>query len=281
MIPTHPNQGHYTSEEELNQTYNELLGIDTTQYSYMVVVHGTTVKMTTDGGPTDATTGVFVYDTITDEDGQIYIDGENRTEDFINPDYRHEQTQKIDRADGTTETIDDDDSTVTTSSDTMWDGEASTQWWLTPFPYMMVEDQEELEDQGWEATLRMLVHTYREERDTVASSISNIRSDGTRCVATWFETESGFVIVQIECYEAKLSLQMEPQDEDGNMIPDEIIDVVTDPVARSLAVQFQHHELPPEAKGCARGVLNPDGNAWDDGFVDTDTTNDCDIPGIN
>ena len=270
----------------MNQTYNELLGIDTTQYSYLVVVYGTTLKMTTDGAPTEATSGVFLHDAITDEDGQIYIDGTNRTEAYINPDYRHEQTQKIEQIDGSSETIEsDDDSTSDSDSDTTSSGDFSTQFWLSPFPFMTIEDQEELEDQGWEATLQMLTSDYKLERDTIASSISNIRSDGTRCVGTWFETESGFVAVDIECYEAKLALEMDPQDEDGNRIPDTTISRTSgdgeSPTARSLGFMFSSHsELSPEGKGCARGVLDPAGGAWDNAIVKTDTTDDCDIPAL-
>lgn len=75
FMPTAEGQGHYDSEEEFRNTLRLLLGVDP-DTRFQLVQHGSTTKVTADREAiADGSTGNFVYDAMSDERGDIYIDG--------------------------------------------------------------------------------------------------------------------------------------------------------------------------------------------------------------
>ena len=89
VIPTAPGQGHYKSEEDYLDTLSTLLGVDVQTTTFFLSVKGTTIK--SDGDYLlDTSTGVFIYDALSDEKGRIYIDGVDMTAQYINPDRFHD-----------------------------------------------------------------------------------------------------------------------------------------------------------------------------------------------
>ena len=74
LIPTEAGQGHYDSEEDLLQTIEELLG-EPAESSGFSSVAGDWTKLDNDWEEDKGSSGEFVWDALSDEDGNIYIDG--------------------------------------------------------------------------------------------------------------------------------------------------------------------------------------------------------------
>lgn len=102
VIPTHKGQGDYDDVDDYFDTKSALLGIDLPNDTYNLIVYGTTVKKDENGGPVEDSTGVFVYDALSDNDGSIVIDGNDETYQIINPVRQHAMTQEIDHGGHTT-----------------------------------------------------------------------------------------------------------------------------------------------------------------------------------
>ncbi|TXD38559.1 hypothetical protein FRC98_06670 [Lujinxingia vulgaris] len=89
VIPTAPGQGHYTSLEHYLDTLSDLVGVDVHNNSYFLTTVGSSLKTDANGLPLTSSTGVFVYDALSDEKGQIYIDGVNVTKQLHHPERFH------------------------------------------------------------------------------------------------------------------------------------------------------------------------------------------------
>lgn len=79
VIPTASGQGHYNDWDDYQSALDSLLGVDTDQYDVALRVKGPTLKLDDSQEPTAATTGVFRFDALSNEDGEIYIDGQDKT----------------------------------------------------------------------------------------------------------------------------------------------------------------------------------------------------------
>ena len=76
FIPTASGQGHYESEEDFGQTLEQLLGVDLNQSIEIVQTRATT-KVTEDRQSfARGTTGDFVFDAMSDDEGNVFIAGE-------------------------------------------------------------------------------------------------------------------------------------------------------------------------------------------------------------
>src|SRR5690554_6500473 len=77
------------SPEHYLDTLSDLLGVDVQSNSYFLSVVGSSLRTDASGLPLTSSTGVFVYDALSDDNGQIYIDGENVTKLLFNPERFH------------------------------------------------------------------------------------------------------------------------------------------------------------------------------------------------
>ena len=104
LIPTAEGQGHYGSGEELLAAWQDLLSVPAdTRFEYRQV--GTTAKINAERtGISSSSTGDFVFDALSDANGEIFVDGENITAEMMPTD--------------TTSLPIDDETTSTTSATT-------------------------------------------------------------------------------------------------------------------------------------------------------------------
>ena len=83
VIPTATGQGNYSSWTHFFQTIGDLIGVHVDLNRVGVIVDGATLKVDTNGQPVVGSTGHFIYDALSDEDGQIYIDNQNVTGQIV------------------------------------------------------------------------------------------------------------------------------------------------------------------------------------------------------
>ena len=80
LVPMVENQGHYDSEEDFRARLSQLLGADLDETSFAQITQvGSTLKMSGDPdteGFGASTTGILLIDALSDEQGRIFIDGE-------------------------------------------------------------------------------------------------------------------------------------------------------------------------------------------------------------
>ena len=87
-IATADGQGHYESGEELLATWQDLLAVPAdTRFKYRQI--GTTAKINAERtGISSSSTGDFVFDALSDENGEIFVDGKNFTAEMMPTDTR-------------------------------------------------------------------------------------------------------------------------------------------------------------------------------------------------
>ena len=80
LVPMVENQGHYASEEDFRARLSQLLGADLDEnYFAQITQVGSTLKMSGDPdteGFGASTTGILLIDALSDEQGSVFIDGE-------------------------------------------------------------------------------------------------------------------------------------------------------------------------------------------------------------
>lgn len=144
VIPTALGQGEYTDDQDYLDTYSQLLGVNISKYTYSLTVIGTTVKQATDGGPVAKSTGVFVYDALTDEDRRLVIDNVDVTDDILQFERVHDFQQEIYQ-----------DGSTTPLSYTFNDGPSPINMMSQWYPPTELEDQALLSSGEWRADLKM------------------------------------------------------------------------------------------------------------------------------
>ena len=248
VIPTADGQGEYDSVEHYKLLRAEFLGLSSPDDSVLIKTIGNTVKQTADGGPTHGSSGVFVYDALTNSDGQIIIDGEDRTDEFIDRRRFHafEQVREDLESGTTTSMALDDDDALSTSSNSVYE------WGI--------EDEETVKyeyprDNIWAADLRIGWNT----KNHYYSDFSGLRLDGTECVYSW-EWDVWRPSLTKECYERKMGHALEVLEEDGSQVDMEAIWFPDYEYTNSLSYEFifccdWSHPAYQTGKSCSGGQL--------------------------
>ncbi len=198
IIPTAEGQGEYDTEAEFFAAYSSLIGIDVENNEFGLIVAGETVKQATDGGPSEGSTGVFVYDALTDEDGKLFVDNTDVTDQFVVPERQRDFEQEITRADGTTDSVDNDISAQLLNSDPV------------------VVDDALLADGAWRANLQLAVKLIEDrpfitnpvEASTDIKDVS--RAHRTPFGESWFgclvrfeqDSDGQFNMIEVMCNSA-------------------------------------------------------------------------------
>ncbi len=274
VIPTHPKQGVYENFQHYLDTYNGLIGVDVRNHNVTVHITGSTVKLGKDGGPT-ASTGVFLYDALSTDRGEIIIDGVDRSRELINPNRVRHFEQDIDwsnfPAGQSSEAHSYEDSSLS-SFNTL----ANNDPW-----FLEVVDEKLLQDGDWRVTLRM---SYRDSqligaKDLVPGKVTtelidlgrNINGYLLTCRNIWIPRSGGFWsgAIQLHCITAE---QLRPRLEVAE--PDHVM-VEEDPAIRANSetiyhIWFDQWGTNPgrEACGTAWVVFDMSG-ARDHGMVET------------
>ena len=235
IMPTEEDQGYYDTEADYEEERRHLLGITDPDPSYIVVTRGSTAKKTSDGEPTEATTGVFLYDALTNDDGRIIIGDKDKTEDLIDLGRAFNFEQHIeDNGDSTS--VDDGDSSTprmdTSSSD--------------PQEAVLSYQAESL----WEADLRIAW----DSKTGYWSDLSGVRRDGTECRVTWEWGAFGNPVnARWECYQATMTHQMETLVADGDQ--SQISPLQSEVYTDSLSAYIDDGDAVLVGKACAFGKM--------------------------
>lgn len=261
VIPTQRGQGHYINDNDYHQTLIDLLGVDPFANVVTVRVANSSVKFTRDEEPTNASTGDFIQDATTNDDGEIWIDGVDRTDDFVDPNRHHGYVQQEDSSgssSGSSSVDYDPDDAGTMSSG-------------------FIEDTVDLDNgQGWEAEGR--ISYVAAKNNLIIPEVVNIRKDGIQCLWTWYWDGSSFTKVAYMCYHAtKISIETETQYGDGTTFLLELGNSA--PITNDATSFAVHYFSQPTGRACSRLFFTPPDNSQsDDGFVKTDavpTWSDC------
>lgn len=264
VIPTQAGQGDYEDEDEFFKTVSSLLGVNVTSNVVVVDVQNSSVKYTTQQEPTGASTGDFLQDALTNDDGEIWIDHQDRTDDFIDHNRHHGYSQSVEPASSSSQTTNDLEEDLAAPKPSSSSG--------------FIEDTETLDNgQGWTAELR--ISFVPEKKYVIIPELVDIRYQGNECDWIWVEGPAGFDIARYHCYDVKkLILETETHHADGTtFIEDFMPDVPVIPEGNSHSM---HYFNQPAGRACTRGYYAAyDNSGFDDGYVKTDNVPswaDCD-----
>ena len=174
VIPTRSGQGEYNSWGDYYRTMENLVGVDVTEYTVSVAVEGVPMKVDKSNYPVPfqddpGSTGEFLHDALTDEDGRIYIDNVDKTDDLIPEEALQHYEVLV------------DDQPVTGSEN---------------YTSHSIDDETVLEDGPWTADFT-LDHYIHQSGTIVTGSINNVTYNATyRCIFTY---DSGTAEVQRHC----------------------------------------------------------------------------------
>ena len=133
IVPTASGQGHYAHLKDFLITRADLLGVPVgaLEDHITIEIDGPSMKLDDNNVLTDDATGIFVFDALSDENGQIYIDNQNVTDDLIPQGIGHDDHYvegSHQASGGTTSAFPPDDSTVLSSGHWAADYTFSTFW---------------------------------------------------------------------------------------------------------------------------------------------------------
>ncbi len=180
VISTISNQGQYQSIKHFHAVLSTLLGVDVGTDSFALIVKGSTIKQAEDGGPSTRSYGVFLYDALSDEDGNIFVDGVEVTENYIDKYRTHQQSHQV-YASGQSTALETETLATTNGVDTIEDETV-----LTSGSYPEL----------WEADFRL---SWEQERvqpmfppgNTYWSETSGVRYNGYACLNIWYPASGG------------------------------------------------------------------------------------------
>ena len=258
IIPTAPGQGDYGDWAEFQAHLSDLIGVDVSEDSALLAVEGMSVKYNDQGEISSASTGAFIYDSLTNDDGQIIVDGEDETDEFVGQNMGYDRYRVI-YDDGTSQSIlegdDEDLDSVSTNSDSV----------------------AELTSGDWYAELATEHRATTNAATFHMSQISNLREGPWGCTFIIYD-EEGEKVVEKSCHKAD-RLSILSQIPGGSP---EILEAEVGHVAASLKLS---HVTPPAERpakaGCAYGeaLFDDSADEWDDDVVYTSSmdSRDCNL----
>ena len=231
IVPTATGQGEYDNMDALIDTYSEFIGVNIRDNTYILLTSGSSAKLGHGGTPASVHYGIFVYDALSNDEGKVIIDGEDRTADFID----RTRTQQADfheiHADGTTQQIDNnaeillsDDSTTSTQS--MIDSSQITTYSIFPgrLLYPDVHDLTGVYADGyasseWTGQLRASHTPQSDDHTHFTFELSMMERHGDRCGWT-FDFSAKFPSVEWECFETRSNLWAYHLDSENEPVDD-------------------------------------------------------------
>ena len=176
VVLAQKNQGQYADEDAFIQAYLDLTGLPEATGHILEIV-GSTLKLDESGYPSSGSTGDFIYDALSDENGKIWLDGEDVT-DLAFDKARFDSFDVIidDKAVEGDESIGQIEQAAVTS-DNMQGGNGFSA-------------KLNLVDKGWIVP-------------KLGGKISNVSNNGLKCRWTW----NPFKLFR-ECYKADLRLEL-------------------------------------------------------------------------
>lgn len=258
VIPTKPGQGHYEDVDEYVDQKNALLGLDQVSGEHLVetTTSGRTIKVDTAGDPVPESTSILVHDAMSNEDGRIFIDGEDVTERII--DFDRASWWEIEQSDGTT--VSGGMNTLSGSSVSM------TSLGFAWLPLFFAIDDDYIDAGDYNAT-QWLTEGFLGEDTTISytTELGNTRRNTVMCQVG----RQGSSIVGIDCFAAHMFLDTWLAHTFG--YPHETVRSRDDYTTRlEYKVHGAHFgpadELPVESL-CSTGLTHFGGSNHGDGFV--------------
>jgi hypothetical protein len=183
LIPTAEGQGHYESEDEFVRTMEqELLGMEEGESFILEVWGGSTAKLVQDRSAiSEASTGNFLVDALTDEEGNIYIAGKLRDDVLFE--------------------LDPDDTEIVNE-----DGSSSIETTQSAVTQTL---------RGNKYTAKQKASAFNFTAFTrFTGGVKDVKKEGKRCRWVWWKVWKGFR----ECYKATMDITNSFVDGSGNQV---------------------------------------------------------------
>ena len=272
LIPTKAGQGEYSDWDEYAATKSDLLGVDYGSDRFNLFIVGSTQKAKEDGSPAPSY-GFFLYDALSDEDGEVYVDNIPRASTIFHPARIPEFHVNIAGGGGSSASL--PTSGVGLMHDAGWPVD--------------LHDQKLLSDANWRADLKMF---HREAhgagghmpvRSKASLQISGVRAQWSRngpwfsCLWKWTPGSSGWSDGTLErhCNMADVTFGALEIAEPNYALPMYESNFETN----FMTIDHVHDHWPTTIEACGWGlaIFDQSEGYIDDDFVFTDNVdpNDC------